>query len=51
MATKRVKSSGFETRREFEQALDDAAAMSVDLRKMEADRDAELQAIQEAYVC
>jgi phage host-nuclease inhibitor protein Gam len=49
MATKRVKSSGFETRGEFDQALDDVASMSVDLRKLEADRDAELQAIQEAY--
>jgi phage host-nuclease inhibitor protein Gam len=49
MATRRVKSSGFETRAEFYQALDDVAAMSVDLRKMEADRDAELQSIQEAY--
>ena len=48
-ATKRVKSIGFESRSQFEAALDDAAAMSVELRKMEADRDAELQAIQEAY--
>ncbi len=49
MATKRVKSLGFETRGEFEAALDDVAAMSVSLRKMEADRDEELQAVQEAY--
>jgi phage host-nuclease inhibitor protein Gam len=49
MATKRVKSLGFETRGEFDAALDDVAAMSVSLRKMEADRDEELQAVQEAY--
>lgn len=49
MTTKRVKSTGFETRGEFNQALDDVASMSVELRKMEADRDAELQAVQEAY--
>ncbi|MDD3276975.1 MAG: host-nuclease inhibitor Gam family protein [Kiritimatiellales bacterium] len=49
MATKRVKSLGFETRSEFDSALDDVAAMSVSLRKMEADRDEELQAVQEAY--
>jgi phage host-nuclease inhibitor protein Gam len=45
----RVKSSGFETRGEFVQALDDVASMSVELRKLEAERDAKLQEIQEEY--
>lgn len=49
MTTKRVKSAGFETRAEFDQALDDVAAMSVEVRKIEAERDAQLQAIQETY--
>ncbi len=49
MATKRVKSTGFETRGEFDAAMDDVAAMSVELRHMEADRDEEIQATQEAY--
>jgi phage host-nuclease inhibitor protein Gam len=49
MTTKRVKSAGFETRAEFDQALDDVAAMSVEVRKIEAERDVQLQAIQEAY--
>jgi phage host-nuclease inhibitor protein Gam len=44
-----MKSTGFETRGEFVQALDDVASMSVELRKMEADRDAKLQEIQEAF--
>ncbi|MFA5688599.1 MAG: host-nuclease inhibitor Gam family protein [Kiritimatiellales bacterium] len=45
----RVKSSGFETREEFEQALNDVAAMSVEQRRLEAERDAKLQEIQEAF--
>jgi len=49
MATKRVKSTAFESRSEFQQALDDVAAMSVELRTIEAERDAKLQEIQEAY--
>jgi len=49
MATKRVKSTAFETRSEFIQALDDVAAMSVELRKLEADRDEKIQAVQELF--
>lgn len=49
MATRRLKTSGFETRAEFEQALNDVAAMSLDVRKMEADRDMEVQEIIEGY--
>lgn len=48
MAT-RVKSAGFETRGEFEAALDDVVAMTTEQRKMEVDRDAEIQSVQEAY--
>lgn len=49
MSKQRIKSTGFETRSEFETALNDVAAMTVELRHMEADRDAEIQATQEAY--
>jgi len=49
MATRRLKTSGFETRSEFEQALNDIASMSVDIRKIEADRDMEVQEVIEGY--
>lgn len=49
MATKRIKSAGFESRSQFDAALDDVASMSVEVRKLEAERDAELQEIQERY--
>lgn len=45
----RVKSTGFETRGEFDAALDDVAAMLVEQRQLEADRDRRIQAIQEEY--
>lgn len=48
-ATKRVKSTGFESRSEFEAALDDVASMSVELRKLEAERDQKIQEIQESF--
>ena len=47
--SKRVKSSGFETRGEFDAALDDVAAMLVEQRQLEAARDERIQAVQEEY--
>ncbi|MBN2684984.1 MAG: host-nuclease inhibitor Gam family protein [Pontiellaceae bacterium] len=47
--TKRVNSKGLETREDFQQALDDAAAMTVEMRQMEADRDVHIQAVQAEY--
>ncbi|MBN2685085.1 MAG: host-nuclease inhibitor Gam family protein [Pontiellaceae bacterium] len=47
--TKRVKSTGLKTRNEFEAALDDVAAMTVEQRKLEAERDERIQAVQEQF--
>lgn len=46
---KRIKSTGFETRNEFDAAMDDIAAMTVELRKLEAERDEKVQAVQEQF--
>ena len=47
--TKRVKSTGLETLNEFTATLDDVAAMTVERRKLEAERDEKIQAVQESF--
>lgn len=47
--SKRIKSTGFETRSEFDAAMNDIASMTVELRKLEAERDEKVQAVQEQF--
>lgn len=45
----RIKSRGFDSRGAFEAALDDVTAMTVEVRNLEAQRDAKIQAVQEGF--
>lgn len=47
--SKRIKSTGFETRNEFDAAMDDIARMTVEMRQLEAERDEKTQEVQEQF--
>jgi phage host-nuclease inhibitor protein Gam len=49
MKTKRIKAPSLKTRAEFDEAVDEIARLTVELRKGEAQRDAEIQKVREQY--